>query len=270
MRGADHDIGRAGVFAHDHRHGLDHVLDALVWREQAKGENHRPVDAQLGSEVRAGRSLDVGDAVGDEVDLVGRQIVDLDQEANRLLTHHHHALGQLQQFVQHLLLRGRRLAQHRVERGDNRHLRLTYEAHQIAARNPAVDAVLMLNGEHVVPGAVHEIGGNDVSGGVAIGDLESNLLGVDVTLTIAHGDHVDGQAWIKVGQRSREVCAKRGNSTLSGQIATKQNDIANWFSGEGQRIKSNYRSLYPSGAPRGPGGAPLSEYFGHEIVARPL
>ena len=42
MRGAQHDIDDVGKLGQDLRQRLEHVLDALVGREQAEGEQHQP------------------------------------------------------------------------------------------------------------------------------------------------------------------------------------------------------------------------------------
>ena len=48
MRGAEHDVDGVGMAREDRGQRVDDVLDALVGREQAEGEDHRlALDAEL-------------------------------------------------------------------------------------------------------------------------------------------------------------------------------------------------------------------------------
>ena len=79
------DVDEVGELLEDRRHGPEHVLDALVGREQPERQRPRPaLDAELVLvEVRVDERR-VGDAVRDQVDLGLGDAVDLPQERPRL------------------------------------------------------------------------------------------------------------------------------------------------------------------------------------------
>ena len=89
------DVDEVGERLEDLRQGLEHVLDALVGREQAEGEGHLPaVDAELVLVIRGVDERHVGDAVRDQGDLGSGDAVDLAQERRGALGHDDDAGGQ--------------------------------------------------------------------------------------------------------------------------------------------------------------------------------
>ena len=78
MGGAQHDIDDVGKLGQDFRQRLQHMLDSLVGREQAEGEQHQPAfHAELILVEIGVHERDIGDAVGDDVNLGRRRLVDL-------------------------------------------------------------------------------------------------------------------------------------------------------------------------------------------------
>ena len=109
MGRADHDVHRVRILRNDFWQGFDDELDALVRREQAKSEEHGPLDFESGSDSAVLRWANIRNSVRYEVDLFQRAIVDLDKELHRPLAHHDNTLRELQEFVQHSLLGGVRV-----------------------------------------------------------------------------------------------------------------------------------------------------------------
>ena len=76
MGGAQHDVDRGRAARHDRRQRVDHVLDALVRREQPeRQQDHPSLDAEATLALEPGRHL--GDAVRNDVDAVRRDAVDV-------------------------------------------------------------------------------------------------------------------------------------------------------------------------------------------------
>ncbi len=90
---AEDDVDDFGMLLQNGRQGFDDRFDALVGRQQAERQQHRlALDAEL---VLVEAGIDerhVGDAVGNEVDLLRRNAVDVLQEARAALAHDHDPL----------------------------------------------------------------------------------------------------------------------------------------------------------------------------------
>ncbi len=77
---AEDDVDQVGKFFDDGRDGAQHRLDPLVGREEPEGEEHvLALDAELVLIKTRIDEGDVGDAVGDEVDLLVGHAVDFPQ-----------------------------------------------------------------------------------------------------------------------------------------------------------------------------------------------
>ena len=89
VRHAQDQVYELGVLFHDLRHGGDHVLYALIRREQPEsGRNNAALHAELVLVVVGVHEREVGNAVMDERDLPLWHIVDVTQEAGGPATHH--------------------------------------------------------------------------------------------------------------------------------------------------------------------------------------
>ena len=170
------DVDEVGERLEDLRHGPEHVLDALVGREQPERQRHQPaLDAEL---LLVGVRVDerrVGDAVRDQVDLGLGDAVDLPQERPGPLGHDDDAGGQVGQLRQDPPLVGVRLAQDGVEGRDDRHPQVPQQAEDVAAGRAAVDAVLVLEADDVGVREVQEVGRPEVALQVLLVDLEPDL-----------------------------------------------------------------------------------------------
>ncbi len=145
---AEHDVERLWAARDDLRQRVDDMLDALVGRQEPKGQNDGPVlDADLMFAPARGRG--VGDPMVDEVDLVGGHAVHLAEKLCSLLAHDDEALGQPRELVHHAPLLRRRFGEDGVQRRDDRHPELAEEREDVGARLSAVDPVFVLDGHHI-------------------------------------------------------------------------------------------------------------------------
>jgi hypothetical protein len=120
MRRAEHDIDRIGVRRQDRRQGVHDVFDSLVGRQQSKGEDDR-LAVQPETILAAASCGDFGDAVRNQIDLVGRNAMDAFEQVDAGLAHHDQPLGQTGEFLEHRALRWIWFREDRVQRRDDRH-----------------------------------------------------------------------------------------------------------------------------------------------------
>jgi len=117
-------IHNIAVLRQDARQRLNHVFDAFVRRQQAKREHDdfsfraEAILVKVGIDER-----NVGDPVRNQVDLVARDTEDLLQDLSGVLAHHNHAVRQTRDFFHHHALIGIWLAQDRVQRCHNGHVK---------------------------------------------------------------------------------------------------------------------------------------------------
>ena len=171
MRRAEHDVDGVRMLREDRGHRVDHVLDALVGREEAEGEDDRAaLDAELVLATAIGRD---GNAVRDDVDLRRVHAVHGVEERRAVAAHDDEAVGEADERVHHGALHGIGLREDRVERRDDRHAEIAQELEHVAAGLRSEDAVLVLDGDDVDGADVEEVSGAPVRGDVALGDLEA-------------------------------------------------------------------------------------------------
>ena len=201
------DVDEVGELLEDLRHGPEHVLDALVGREQPERQRHQPaLDAELVLvEVRVDERR-VGDAVRDQVDLGLGDAVDLPQERPGPLGHDDDAGGQVGQLRQDPPLVGVRLAQDGVQGRDDRHPQVAQQAEDVAAGRAAVDAVLVLEADDVGVGEVQEVGRPEVAVQVLLVDLEPDLRRVVVPLGAVVDRHDEALGVRETGRPPRRTC----------------------------------------------------------------
>jgi len=150
MGRAEDDVDDVGMLLQDGRQRLDNRLDALVSRQQAEGQQHRLALHAKVVLVEAGIDKGhVGDAVGNEVNLVRRDAIDALQKARAALTHDHHPLRQPRYLLQHPALVGVWLLEYGVERRNDGHAQLFQQGQDVAAGPAAEDAIFMLQRDHV-------------------------------------------------------------------------------------------------------------------------
>ena len=125
VRHAGNHVNNIAVPRQNARHRLDYVFDSLVWREQAEREQHI---FSFGSEsilVETGiGKWHIGDSVGDEIDLVRRDVKHFFKDIGRLLAHDNETIRQSRNFRHHCALIDVGLAKDRVQRRDHGHLKV--------------------------------------------------------------------------------------------------------------------------------------------------
>jgi hypothetical protein len=125
VRGAEDEINRVGKLFENRRHRADHVLDALVRRQQAECQQHLlAFNLELILvEIRVDERH-VGDAVVDDVDFLRRHFVDLFEKLAPPLRHDDQPRRQRGKLPHDAPLVLIRLAEHRVQGRDGRHPQL--------------------------------------------------------------------------------------------------------------------------------------------------
>ena len=155
----------------------NHVLNPLVRRQQAECEQHelalraKPVFEIVGIHERK-----IGHAVRNNIDLSARNRIHFAQEAGRLLAHHNKAIGKLRNLFQHGALIRIGIAQDCVKRCNQRHLQLVQQRENVTARNPAVDAILMLQADKIVAVEIQELGGSLIGSDILLLKFQAHLL----------------------------------------------------------------------------------------------
>ena len=145
MSGPQHDIDEVGKLRQNVGHRSQHMFDALVGREQPERQCHwSPFDAELlFIKVRL-HERSIGNSVGDPVDLPFRDAINLLQKRLGPLGHDDDAGGEFRQLDQNPALVGVRLAQHRVQGGDDGHPQVPQKTQDVTSRRASIDPILVL------------------------------------------------------------------------------------------------------------------------------
>ncbi len=201
MRRTEHDIDRVGAAFQDRGHGVDHDLDALGGGQQAECQNDR---AAVKSEFGLGRvGLDkrkVGNAMGDDLDLVVRHAIDAAQQLASLVGHHDDLRGRFDDAFHHRALRRGRLGQHGVQRRDNRHRQARQQLEDVGAGVAAENSELVLQTDDVEPAGIQEGRGAHIFFDAVIPDLQGDRSGIIIGLTVVGHRHDRG---LKIRPRGR-------------------------------------------------------------------
>ncbi len=227
VRRPQNDVEEVGEFLEDRRHRLEHVLDPLVRREQPERQGDElPLDPELILvEVRVDERH-VGDAVGDQVDLGLRDIVNVTEEAACSLGHDDQAGRHLGDLPEHAVLIGVRVAQHGVERGDDWRPQIAHQPEDVAAGGTAEDAVFVLEADDVGIGEIEEVGRSQVRVDLLLLDLEPHLRRVVVTLgqIVDRDDETIGPR-ILGGDRRTQIIREGRDAAFSWQIIADERDL---------------------------------------------
>ena len=193
MRCAEHDIDRIRAALQNRRHGVDHDFDALVGRQQAECQNDRlPAKSELGLRRIGLDKRNVGNAVGNDFDLVVRHLIDAAQQLAALVGHHHDLRRRLDDALHHRALSGRRLGQHGMERRHHRHGEARQQREDVGAGFAAENSEFVLQANGVEPAGVQEVGRAHVLFDIVVLDLQSDRRRIVVGLTVIGHRHDAG------------------------------------------------------------------------------
>ena len=230
MRCSQDDIDQVGKLTQHRRQGLEHELDALVGRQQTKGQDdvlglHAK---QVLVEIRIDKRH-VGNAVGDQVDagLGDRQV--LLEQGPGPVGHDDDPGGQLRQLLKHALLVGLRIAQDGVQGGDDRHAQLPEQAQNVTAGRSSEDAELVLQTNNVGVAEIEEIGDPAIGIEIFLLDLETDLGRIVVAFgDVVHRDHETVGGGVLGGHRGEQVVSEGGNPAAARQIIADKCDLADF------------------------------------------
>ena len=227
MRGAQHDIDDVGELGQDFRQRLEGMFDSLVGREQAEGEQHQPAfHAELVLvEIRIDER-DVRDAVGDEINLGRRRLVNLLQHLAAALGHHHQPRRAGDQFLHHAPLVRVGLAQEGVQRGDDRHAQFAQQRQHVAAGRPAENPELVLQADDVGMADVEEIRRPQIGGQVLLLDFEAHFRRILVAALEVVDRHRKALGPGLVGRHRRpQVGGEGGDAAFARQVIAEEGDL---------------------------------------------
>ena len=190
-----------------------------------------PLDAEL---ILVEGGIDerhVRNAVGDQVDLGLRNVVNLPEKRARPLGHHDHPGRQIDDLVEHPALIVAGLLEHRVQGGGDRHPQIPQQADDVAAGRAAEDAVLMLQTDDVGVGEVQVVRRAQVTVKLLLLDLEPDFPRVVIPLgEIVHRHHEAVGTRKLGGHRRADVMRERGNPALARQIVADEGDFPDFSS----------------------------------------
>ena len=138
----------------------------------------------------------VGDAVGDDLDLVVRHAIDIAQQFTALAGHHDDLRGHLDDALHHRALRRRRRGQHRMQRRDDRHGQARQQLQDMGPGVAAENSEFVLQTDDVEPAGVEKRGGADILLDAAILDLQRDRSRIVIGLIVVGHRHDAGlQVW---------------------------------------------------------------------------
>ena len=135
---------------------------------------------------------DVGNAVGNDLDLVVRHLIDAAQQLAALFGHHHHLRGRLDDAFHHRALRRRRLGQHGVQRRHHRHGEARQQHEDVGTGLAAENSEFVLQTNDVEPAGVQEVGRAHIVFDIVVLDLQGDRGGIVIGLTVVGHRHNAG------------------------------------------------------------------------------
>ena len=251
--GSQHHVACGGMLRYHGRQRPDHVLDALVGREQAECEEHVfacHAEAIL-VEIRIDE-LHVGNAVGDHVDPVVGDAVDLAEQRAAALRHDGQPGREMEDIAHHPPLIGRGMGENGMERGVDRCPDVAHQFEHVSAGGAAEDAVFVLQGDDVDVREIQELGGPLVGRHVGVGALEPHLGGILVGSSAVVHRHDETIGLREVGSDGvAHVAGERGDAaTARGVVADEGDAVENAAGGGGSHGASG--SKQPACLPRNP------------------
>ena len=145
VSGARNHIDSIAVTGEDAGHRLDHAFESFVRGKQPKREKDALALASEAILIEA-RLLkrQVGDAMRNQLDLLGRDPEDLLQDTRGVLAHDDEAVGSCSNLVHYNPLVQIWFAKHRMQRCDDRHFKVLQQLDNVVSRFASKNAVFML------------------------------------------------------------------------------------------------------------------------------
>ena len=228
MRLAEHDVNDVWKFADDVRQRAQGVFDALVRREQPEREQDLFArDAELVLEIIRVGEGHVGDAVRDEVNLVFRRMINVAQKFASAFAHHDEARRAADQLAHDSALIRVRLAQDRMQRGDDGHVQFAQQRQHMAARRAAENPELVLHANHVHVRDVQEIRRSQIRRQILPGDFKAHFRRIIITLRKIidrHDEALQRGKFLRDG--AAQIGRERGDAAFPRQIITEERDFA--------------------------------------------
>ena len=224
MGRAEDDVHHVRMAGHNGGQGGDDIFDAFVRREQAKAEQDDfALDAkQVFVETRV-HKRHIGDAVGDEINLLRRHAIDLLQEFHAALAHDDQPIGQGRDFFQHPALIGVGVAQNGVQGRDDGHAQFAQEGQDVTARPPAEDAIFVLQADEVDVVDIQEVGGAAIRVNILLRQFKANAGRIGVAgLDVVDGQGNAGCSLVFGGDGLTQVGGERGNAALARQVVADE------------------------------------------------
>src|SRR5574338_411896 len=142
---AKDNINDIRVFLENCRQGLNNILDAFVRQKKSKGKQHDlAFHAKLILVEGRVDELHVRHPMRDNVDLLGRNAVNILQQLSPAFSHHDKTVRKRIELIHDESLRLVRFAQHSMQRGHYRHVHVTQQSQQVTSSRSAVNAKLVL------------------------------------------------------------------------------------------------------------------------------
>ncbi len=244
MGGAEHDVHSVRIRVQDRGQRIDHVLHALVRRQEPEREDHGlALDAK--PVLVAGGKHRLRNSVRNQVDLVGTDSVDLLEQGRTVGAHHHQSFRQAHDLVQHPSLRRVRIGEDGVQRRDDRHAQLTQEREDRLTRLAAEDAVLVLQRDGVHHRHIEEVHGPAVRRDVVLLDLEAHSWRVVMArAAVVHGHDEAIQGRELGGDGRAQVGGERRNAALAREVVAQEGNPR-------QGLRNRRMIVIPPSRPRG-------------------
>ena len=163
----------------------------------------------------------------DEINLRHRRMIDFAQQFPATFGHDHQPRREPDQLAHHAPLLRVRLAQHRVQRGDDGHLQFAQQRQHMTARRPAENAELMLHANHVHVRDVEEIRRAQIRRQVLLRNLKAHLRRIIVATREVIDRHDEALHRRKLRRhRAAQVRRERGDAAFPRQIIAEKRDLA--------------------------------------------
>ncbi len=158
------------------------MLDPLVWREQAEGQQDASsFDAELIFVIIRIDKRDVRNPVRNQIDLGGRRLINFLQHPPTSLRHHHQPRRERDQIVRHAPLFRVRLTQDGVQRRHHRHFQLAQQRQHMTPRRPSENPKLVLQTDDVCVADVQKIRSSLIRRQILFLDFKSHHLRIFVS-----------------------------------------------------------------------------------------